>query len=206
MICTVCGAYSPEDSQVCSHCATPFAQESAAVPIDVPVAEIDPNPIPVTSKKGRIWVPFIVLACMIAAGLTMFFFTREPQAVISSDSPWFSIKGGVLFFDKTLYHGSSELEIPSTIAGQKVTALGSGCFLNCDELTTVILPDTLQTISMGAFQNCDALRGIFIPESVESIGTAAFANCRSLEAICIPYTVKEIGNQAFSGCLKLSFI
>lgn len=206
MICPICGAYSPENSNFCSHCATPFAQEPAVAPIDAPAAEIIPESVPVAPKKGRIWVPFVILACMIAVGLALFFLTSEPKAVTDPDAPWFSVKDGVLSFDASLYHGSSELTVPATVAGQTVTALEMGCFANCDELTTVILPNTLQAISSGVFQDCDALRGIFIPESVGAIGTAAFADCGALESICIPYTVQEIGNQAFSGCLNLSYI
>lgn len=206
MICPICGAYSPEGSNFCSHCASPFAQEPAAAPIDAPAAEIIPEPVPVAPKKGRIWVPFVILACMIAAGLALFFLTLGAKGVTDPTAPWFSVKDGVLSFDAPLYRGSGELNVPSTVAGQTVTSLETGCFLNCDELTTVILPDTLQSISPGAFQGCDALRGIFIPEGVEAIGAAAFADCRALESICIPCSVQEIGTQAFSGCLKLSYI
>ena len=205
MICPVCGACSPDGSNFCSHCATPFAQESAA-PIDAPVTDVTPEPAIQVPKKGRIWVPFVILACMIAAGLALFFLTLEPKGTTESGAPWFSIKDGVLSFDKSLYHGSSELTVPATVAGEPVTALESGCFLDCDELTTVILPNTLQSIPSGAFRDCDGLRGIFIPDSVKAISTAAFADCRALEAIFIPYTVTEIGSQAFSGCLKLSYI
>ena len=73
-------------------------------------------------------------------------------------------------------------------------------------LTTVLLPDTLQSIGDEAFYNCYSLTSITIPEGVTSIGERAFYNCSSLTSITIPEGVTSIGDHAFSFCGSLTSI
>lgn len=159
---------------------------------------------PKVQKKGAMWPPIILMAVMLCAGIAVFFLTGGNQK--SSDTPWFQIENGVLYFDESKYTGGPELTVPETVNGEWVLALGDKCFYDCDSLTTVFLPDSLQIIGDSAFADCDAIRGILIPESVNQIGAAAFQGCDGLEAICVPYTVKSIGSNAFYGCFALEHI
>lgn len=158
-------------------------------------------------KKGRLWPPILILIILFATGLGVFSATKgmfTPTA--DSSTPWFSIDNGTVYFDPELYSGSPELEVPSIINGQTVTALGAGSFHDCDGLTTVFLPDTLTTIDSQAFRDCDSLRGVKLPESVTSIGDGAFSDCVALEALYIPAATTTIGAGAFDGCIKLKHI
>ena len=110
-----------------------------------------------------------------------------------------------------------------------VTKIGNNAFEECETLTDIMIPETVETIGDHAFAGCTSLGGyippssttskapakapsssgeatIVIPEGVTSIGAYAFENCTSLTSITIPATVTSIGEGAFSGCESLSDI
>jgi len=70
-------------------------------------------------------------------------------------------------------------------------------------LTSIILPDSLNSIGQGAFRKCSGLKMITIPSSVISIGLEAFSYCTSLDSITIPFSVNHIGDGAFLSCTSL---
>ncbi len=74
------------------------------------------------------------------------------------------------------------VHIPEVIDGKKVTSLQSA-FENREDLTEVILPDSVQFIGWNAFSNCTGLREIVIPDSVTEIGMDAFTGCINLERV-----------------------
>lgn len=158
-----------------------------------------------TGKKGTHWIPIVIMVILSLIGFGLFIGIPSIAAP-ESDTPWFQNVDGVLYFDESLYDGSGELEVPAYVDGEPVTSLGKKCFAGCDTLTSVILPDTLQTIDDRAFANCPSLRGIFIPEQVTYIGTDAFFKCTALEAVSIPGSVNEIKSGAFYGCSSLKYI
>ena len=188
MYCPNCGAYCAKDDRYCYLCGTPL-----------PVQK---------TRKGSLWFPALLLVLMSAAGLLLFFATvgNTRPARGQSNTPWFQIKNGTLYFEESYYTGGSELTVPSEIDGQTVRILSEDCFADCTDLTTVYLPDTLTTIGYGAFSGCTSLRGIYIPESVNMIGQDAFYGCTGLESICIHNRIKIIDKNAFDNCDRLDFI
>ncbi len=100
--------------------------------------------------------------------------------------------------------------IPSTIkVGLKsypVTALGAYSFSDCDDLTSITIPDSVISIGFKAFENCDNLTSITIPDSVISIGYNAFANSDNLTSITIPDSVTSIEGATFFSCDNLTSI
>ena len=134
----------------------------------------------------------------------------EPQdetvTIPTSTEGCFAISGGAVTFLPDRWDGGPVVTIPDAVDGEIVTALDSGCFSGCTELTTIILPDSLTTIESGAFEGCSKLRGLYIPQGVETIGEDAFAGCVALEAICIPSSVAQIAEGTFDDCAKLLYI
>lgn len=118
----------------------------------------------------------------------------------------FTIDDGALTFRPDRWDGDPVLTIPDTVDGQNVTALAPGCFRDCSDLTTIILPETLTAIGAEAFSGCAKLRGLYLPEGMDSIGKDAFAGCAAMEAICIPTTVTTIAAGAFDDCAGLRYI
>lgn len=236
MFCPNCRTVNEENFRYCYRCGFTLPMITSEdelvaakedIPVEEPISEEEittqeptvaeepaPLPDPVTvpgkpAKKGRLLPPLLLLLAMMAIGLWAFFAfpqpTEEPNSV-NGATPWFTVSNGVLYFDETLYDGDSELEVPSKVNGQTVTAIGRECFKGCRSLTTVILPDTITEIRQQAFSDCTNLRGIFIPEGVEIIEKAAFHNCLVLEAIHLPHSLRTLDAQAFSRCRKLAHI
>lgn len=180
MYCPKCDMPRPNDVRFCKECGTAL----------------------IMPKKGKLWPPMIIMVCMLLIGTIVFVATRTTGPV----TPWFTIEDGVLYYDDTLYTGSSVLQIPATVDGQTVEQIGPDSFRDCDTITEVILPDTVHTIQAGAFQDCDALVCVKFPESLVSIEENAFYGCGDLEAIYIPEAVQTIGQDAFSRCISLEHI
>ena len=93
--------------------------------------------------------------------------------------------------------GNTEIDIPSTINGVKVTSIGDYAFDNCGSLASIIIPNSVTSMGNYAFYNCGSLASIIIPNSVKSIGDYAFYNCVSLTSTAIPDSVTSIGDYAF---------
>ncbi len=187
MVCPNCNYDCGDLGRFCPYCGTPLTAQ-------------------VSEKKGRHWVPILIMVLIFSIGTGLFFALPGDSSAGKSDTPWFRMEDGVLHFSKTHYNGGSELHIPESIDGMPVTALADNCFENCTELTSVILPSSLRAIGENAFRGCTALRGIEIPEGVQLIGKGAFSGCTALESINIQSNIRSIGQGAFSGCEKLLYI
>ena len=72
-----------------------------------------------------------------------------------------------------------------------------------DRLTTLKLPDSLETVGAYTFFNCENLALSEIPAKVSSIGERAFSGCKNLERVSFPSGLKSVGKSAFEGCSNL---
>ena len=77
-------------------------------------------------------------------------------------------------------------------------------FYNCDSLTNITLPSSLEIIGDYAFYNCDSLMNITLPSNLESIGNYAFYYCDNLNQNIEINEYVKIGDCAFEGCKKLT--
>lgn len=68
------------------------------------------------------------------------------------------------------------------------------------------VPDGVTTIDDQAFAYCDQITGIVLSETVSKIGDQAFFSCEKLESITIGASVSEIGDNAFLHSASLSEI
>ncbi len=122
---------------------------------------------------------------------------------------------------------TGSLTIPATVTYNDTTytvvRISEHAFYNCTNLTSVTIPNTVDsigewafaystnlgsvtlgiavtTIGYGAFYGCTGLSLLVIPDSLTTIGSHAFSipNCH-VSAVSIPNTVTTIGDHAFSG-------
>lgn len=59
----------------------------------------------------------------------------------------------------------------------QITAIPDSAFLACNNLTSIDIPDGIQSIGKNAFNGCNAIEEISIPKSITSIGSKAFYGC-----------------------------
>ena len=96
------------------------------------------------------------------------------------------------------------LNIPATLNGLRVTAIGEGAFKSCAELEQVILPDTVIRIQNFAFFMCEKLESITLSQSLESIGESAFFSCSALTSLELPMTLEDVDILVIAGCKSLT--
>lgn len=95
-------------------------------------------------------------------------------------------------------------ELTSVVVPNSVTYIGSLAFYGDTGLESVVLPTGLVSIEDWSFLNCSSLTSVNFPDSLVSIGELAFTNCSSLSSISLPNTLETIGSSAFSGCSALN--
>ena len=127
-------------------------------------------------------------------------------------------------------YSSGALDLSGTITGgYTITSIGKEAFYNCASLTSVTLPEGLESIGEYAFRyctdltsadlsaavkltsivasifsNCTGLTDITLPEGLTTIENRTFYQCSSLKSITLPDSVTEIGDYAFDGCEGLT--
>lgn len=89
-----------------------------------------------------------------------------------------------------------------TIKGN-VETISECAFMGCENINSIILPETVTVIEQSAFSGCKKLSDIKIPASVKIIGDKAFNACSSIKEIVIPDGILEIGLSVFAGCSKI---
>lgn len=106
------------------------------------------------------------------------------------------------------YQGTSTiLNIPSAMHSYKVVAVDDFFIKGNKNITSVILPDTINTIKMSAFEDVTALASITIPANVSLIDVYAFAGCTSLTSYEIKSPlINTIPIGCFSGDTALAEI
>lgn len=81
-----------------------------------------------------------------------------------------------------------------------VTVMGSGIFLNCKRLTSVVVDACVDEIPELMFGDCPDLSHVTINNKATKIGFYSFWNCSSLSRLVLPQTIKDIRVNAFKGC------
>ena len=110
---------------------------------------------------------------------------------------------GVLYSKdgKRLLKGNVELKEYTVRKGTRVIC--DYAFGDCNSLTSLTLPSSLQSIGGGAFEGCSSLTSLTFPSSLQSIGDGAFWGCSSLTSLTLPSSLQSIEGGAFTGCTSL---
>lgn len=113
----------------------------------------------------------------------------------------------VTYRDKNYNSYSGKIQIPETVKNGSTTytvkGISSNAFRNCSSLTSVNIPNSVNTIGDHAFNFCRSLTSVSLPSSVNRIEESAFASCQSLTAISLPKGIDEIAEETFYDCRSL---
>ena len=109
-----------------------------------------------------------------------------------------------LYYGQHLYLNGDE--VTDLVIPNSITEIGNYAFSDCSSLTSVNIPNSVTTIGEYAFSNCSSLTSINMPNSVTTIGYAAFVGCSSMTHIDIPNSVTTIGEYAFRYCSSLTSV
>ena len=113
---------------------------------------------------------------------------------LSQDQTYYEVVG---------YEGSAtRIIIASEVNGKPVKTIYKEAFKYNKSITSVVIPDSVESIGNSAFAYCWSLTSIAFGENskLTSIGNYAFESCEALESIEIPDSVTSIGYGAFSFC------
>ena len=231
MKCPICSALLPLGSDRCPDCGyRPRTTQAAPQPQKPSGFYTPPNP----TKKPKgccccgllLAIPAVILIAALIFGMASLvmeeiegqiggfdsfedfpFLEEEPvPAPDAADEGCFAIRDGILTFIPDEWDGGHVLRVPETVAGETVTQIGPGCFRDCAELTTILLPDTVTVIGREAFAGCSELRGLYLPDGTETIGPDAFAGCIAMESIYVPSSILEVSDGAFEDCVSLLYL
>ncbi|MFA5449122.1 MAG: leucine-rich repeat protein [Clostridia bacterium] len=106
-------------------------------------------------------------------------------------------------------YSENSVYIPYSLKTVTITggsSIDSYSFYNCNNLTSVTIPDSIINMGNYVFYDCSSLTSVTIGGSVTSIGSFAFSGCGSLTSVTIPESVISIGDSAFYNCSSLTSI
>lgn len=84
--------------------------------------------------------------------------------------------------------------------------IAGGAFNFCEQLTAIVIPDSVVSIGDDAFVNCYALTEVTLGAGLERIGHRAFHSCISLKSVEIPAGVYDMGEEIFFNCNDLETV
>lgn len=106
----------------------------------------------------------------------------------------------------TKYNGSAtNVTIPSTIYGNKVTTIGTTAFYKNKYIVSVKIPNGINKIKASAFGDCPKLKTIELPTYMKEIEGSAFANS-AIEFLNLPNGITYIGSMLFLKCQNLKSV
>lgn len=97
----------------------------------------------------------------------------------------------------------TEIVVPAEYEGLPVTGIAQEAFSSFTYVTSVMLPETIETIGDRAFANCHSLLSIVFPDAMESLGAHAFAGCDSLISVTLGESFSLPPAEVFGDCEKL---
>ena len=122
----------------------------------------------------------------------------EGTGFYNNKSNW---DNGILYIGSYLICADKEISGDITIKeGTKVIC--QSAFLNCTGITSVSMPQSVESVVYTAFSGCSGLKTAVFPDNVKNFYGEVFYNCSSLESVTLPKNL-EMFDPYFYGCTAL---
>lgn len=157
-------------------------------------------------KMKKMSKRFLSLCLILSMVLTLLTIVPHSEVKADTTGEWsYEIVNGSVMV--TGYNGNkSDITVPETIHGMKVTAIGNEAFKSNTNLVSVVIPDNITSIGTYAFADCYSLASITLSNKITELADYILAGCIKLENIIIPESVTSIGEGAFAYCSGLTSI
>lgn len=100
----------------------------------------------------------------------------------------------------------TDLVIPSSIDGYKVTEIADEAFVGNTSIKSVSIPSSVMRIGTWAFGNCASLESVELYNGVTELSDFAFDGCKKLKSFDVPNSVTYIGRSVFGSCDALETV
>lgn len=150
--------------------------------------------------------------------------TTEKSSKLITEDGWFSYgfdeDGNAEIYDFYMYGYLGEVVIPSEIDGKPVVYIGNACFLEAFNLTSIVIPATVESMGESVFFGCSSLEKITVEEGNPYYSTTedgilmgddekylvCYPAGRTEESYTIPDTVDEIAAGCFAYAQNLKTV
>jgi hypothetical protein len=105
-----------------------------------------------------------------------------------------------------LYFCLNGQELTNLVIPNTVTKLGDYAFYGCTSITNVVVPNSVTKIGNYAFAGCSKLTSIVFPNSITEMGEGMFINCTELVDVNIPNQLTKIPDHTFAACFSIPSI
>ena len=98
----------------------------------------------------------------------------------------------------------NNIVIPYRTSQGYVKNIGDNVFAYNENIKTVVIPSSINTIGSNAFRECKALCGVSFNYGVSMLRDGCFADCEKLKQINLLDSIGYIGSGAFTNCISLT--
>lgn len=83
------------------------------------------------------------------------------------------------------YEGDVVLPESATFENEEYSVVSIGCyaFMNRTQITSIVIPNTVETIRLGAFRGCSGIQSVYIPSNVLEIEDHVYYDCIALKEV-----------------------
>ncbi|MCI2069371.1 MAG: leucine-rich repeat domain-containing protein [Bacilli bacterium] len=153
-------------------------------------------------KSTKLILPLILVSSFLFSCSNV-----SPQQTISQDGIKYELAEDKASYAIAGYEDSLEgkVSLPGKVNGATVKSLKSQAFKANSKITSVICPDSIETIEEGAFYDCASLSEIDLGKGVKDIADVVFYKDPLLKHISMPSSIESIGVFNFNGCASLEY-
>ena len=96
----------------------------------------------------------------------------------------------------------TKTDVKKVVVNEGVTSIGNYAFYNCQNLTEISRPSTLETVGQRVFYGTKVTKVVF-PEGVTSIGEYCFTENTYIKEVVLPDSLTTMGKNCFYNCENL---